>query len=220
VQRHMVPFLLGMALLTRAAAQDANEGESKRIFGIVPNFRTAPLPSPWVPLSASEKFKLAEQDSFDRGTIALGLLFGAEGQLMRSSPAFGNGVPGYARYASTSYADYVIGDYLTEAVYPSLLHQDPRYFRRGRGSGFARLGYSLGQIFVTHADSGRTQFNYSELIGNATAVAIANAYYPDNRTAQDAVVKLGTQLAVDAASNLLKEFWPDVRRGLHRRGEH
>ena len=148
------------------------------------------------------------------------LMFGAQGQLTNSNRSFGQGVAGYARYAATSYADFVIGDYMTEAIYPTLLHQDPRYFRRGRGSGWTRFGYALGQIFWTHNDSGRTQFNYSEIVGNSTAVAISNAYYQDSRTARDAAGKLGIQLGVDAASNVLKEFWPDIKRTLqHRRPE-
>ena len=75
----------------------------------------------------------------------------------------------------------------------------------------------MAQIFWTHKDSGGTQFNYSEVIGNSTAVAISNAYYPDNRTASDAVSKLGIQLSVDTASNILKEFWPDIERKLRRK---
>jgi hypothetical protein len=75
----------------------------------------------------------------------------------------------------------------------------------------------MAQIFWTHKDSGGTQFNYSEVIGNSTAVAISQAYYPDNRTVSDAVSKLGTQIGVDMASNILKEFWPDVARKFDRK---
>jgi hypothetical protein len=75
----------------------------------------------------------------------------------------------------------------------------------------------MGQNFWTHNDSGKTQFNYSEVIGNSTAVAISSAYYKDNRTASDGVSKLGMQLGVDMASNILKEFWPDLERKFRRR---
>lgn len=200
---------------TPADPNATQQAESKRILGIIPNFRTSSFPSPYRPLSPAKKFKIASEDSFDRGTLALGLIFGAQGQWTNSNKSFGQGVPGYARYAATSYADFVIGDYMTEAIYPTLLHQDPRYFRRGTGSGWSRFGYAVGQIFWTHNDSGRTQFNYSEIAGNATAVAISNAYYQDSRTVQDAGVKLGIQLGVDAASNILKEFWPDIKRNVH-----
>jgi hypothetical protein len=192
--------------------------EAKRIFWIIPNFRTAPLPIPYKPITPSEKFHIATLDSFDRGTIALGALFGAEAQLTRSNPSFGNGVPAYAHYFATSYADYVIGDYMTEAIFPVMLHQDPRYFRRGTGGFWSRFGYAAGQIFWTHGDSGHGEFNFSEIAGNSTAVAISMTYYPENRTALDAVSKLGSQLGVDMTSNILKEFWPDLeRRFSHRR---
>ena len=105
---------------------------------------------------------------------------------------------------------------MTEAVFPSALHQDPRYFRRATGSGLSRLGYAMGQVFWTHRDSGGTQFNYSEIAGNSAAVAISNAYYADNRTVGDAVSRLGMQLGVDMAANVLKEFWPDLQRKFQR----
>ncbi len=170
--------------LKKPDSSESPQVESKRIFGIVPNFRTSPSLKDYEPLPISGKFKIAAQDAFDRGTIALAALFAGESQLTNATPSFGQGVAGYARYFGTSYADYVIGDYMTEAIYPTLLHQDPRYFRRGTGTG---------------------------------AVAISQAYYPDNRTASDAVSKLGTQLGVDMASNILKEFWPDVSKKLARK---
>ncbi len=191
--------------------------ESKRILGIIPNYRTSPSLQNYKPLTTRQKFKIASQDSFDRGTVALAALFGGEGQLTNANRSFGQGGAGFGRYFGAAYGDFVIGDYMTEAVFPTLLHQDPRYFRRGTGSGWSRLGYAMGQIFWTHRDSGGTQFNYAEVIGNSTAVAISNAYYVDNRTAGDAGSKLGIQLGVDMASNILKEFWPDLERKLRRK---
>ena len=194
--------------------------ESKRILGIIPNYRTSPSLQSYEPLTPEEKFKIASQDSFDRGTVALALLFGGEGQLTNANRSFGQGAAGFGRYFGASYGDFVIGDYMTEAVFPILLHQDPRYFRRGIGSGWSRLGYAMGQIFWTHRDSGGMQFNYSEVIGNSMAVAISNAYYVNNRTASDATSKLGMQLGVDMASNVLKEFWPDLERKFRRKRFH
>jgi hypothetical protein len=194
-----------------------DEGESKRLFGIVPNYRTSPILGHYKPISPKEKFKIASQDAFDRGTVALAAFFAGESQLTHAEPSFGQGGAGYGRYFGTTYADFVIGDYMTEAIFPSILHQDPRYFRKNTGTGWQRLEYAAGQIFWTHTDKGGTQFNYSEVLGNSTAVAISNAYYPDNRNASEAVSKLGFQLGVDMASNVLKEFWPDITRKLSRK---
>jgi hypothetical protein len=191
--------------------------EDKRIFWIIPNYRTSPSLHPYKPLTSEEKFKIATEDSFDRGTAALAVLFAGEAQLTNSTPAFGQGVEGYARYLGTAYADFVIGDMMTEAIYPVILHQDPRYFRRGTGTVRSRLASAAGQIFWTRTDSGNTQFNYSEIIGNSTAVAISTAYYPGNRTVASAVSGLGVQLGVDMAANILKEFWPDINRKFSRK---
>jgi hypothetical protein len=186
--------------------------ESKRIFGIIPNNRTSPSLKDYKPLSTKQKFEIARQDSFDRGTVILAAAFAGDAQLTNANRSFGQGTLGYARYFGASYGDFVIGNYMSEAIFPTLLHQDPRYFRRGVGSAWTRLGYSMGQIFWTHTDSDRTQFNYSEILGNSTAVAISNAYYQDNRSATNSAAKLGMQIGVDMASNVLKEFWPDVSR--------
>ena len=190
--------------------------DSKRIFGIIPNYRSSPTLQQYEPITPGEKFKIASEDAFDRGTIVLGAMFGAEGQLSNSNKSFGQGAVGFGRYFGTAYGDFVIGDFMTEGVFPTLLHQDPRYFRRGTGSGWSRLRYAAGQIFLTHTDSGGTQFNYSEILGNSAAVAISTAYYTDNRTAADAGGKLAIQLGVDMAANILKEFWPDLERKFRR----
>jgi hypothetical protein len=191
--------------------------ESKRLLGIIPNYRSSPSLQNYHPLSAAEKFKIASEDAFDRGTVILAVIFGAEGQATNANRSFGQGAAGFGRYFGAAYGDLVIGDYMTEGVFPALLHQDPRYFRRGQGSGWSRLGYAVGQIFWTHTDSGGAQFNYSEIVGNSAAVAISNAYYADNRTAGDAASKLGVQIGVDMAANILKEFWPDLQRKFRRR---
>jgi len=207
-------IVLGASIVT---AQETSSGqtqdpESNRVLGFIPNYRTSPIGSTYEPLTLSEKFKLASEDAFDRGTFALAGTFAGEAQLTNANRSFGQGAAGFVRYYGSAYGDLLIGDYMTEAVFPTVLHQDPRYFRRGTGSVFSRLGYAMGQIFWTRSDTGVTQFNYSEIIGNSTAVAISNAYYRDNRDVSDAVSKLGTQLGVDMAANILKEFWPDLRR--------
>jgi hypothetical protein len=193
------------------------ETESKRILGIVPNYRTSPSLKDFKPLTPGEKFKIATQDAFDRGTVALAALFAGEAQLTNANPSFGQGAAGYGQYFAAAYGDLAIGDYMTEGIFPSLLHQDPRYFRRGEGSSWSRLRYACSQIFLTHGDSSKTQFNFSEIVGNSAAVAISNAYYVDNRTAADAATKLGMQLGVDMASNVLKEFWPEIQRKFSRK---
>jgi len=196
----------------QSSAAKPPEPSDKRVLWIIPNYRTFPTLTDYKPITPKEKFDIATDDSFDRGTLALAAAFAGVGQLTSSNPSFGQEQLGYSHYFATAYADLVIGNYMTEAVYPTLLHQDPRYFRRGTGSGWSRLGYAMGQIFWTHTDSGHTQFNYSEIVGNSTAVAISTAYYPEGRNVSSALSQLGSQIGIDMAANVLKEFWPDFHQ--------
>ena len=209
-------ILLPIVAFGQATSDDQADQGHQRIFGIIPNYRTAPTLADYHPLAPKEKFKVATQDAFDRGTFVLAALFAADAQLTAESPAFGHGAGAYPRYYAAALSDFVIGDFMTEAVYPTLLRQDPRYFRRGTGNVWARLGYAVGQIAWTHTDAGGSGFNASEILGNASAVAIGNVYYPDGRTLRSNASKLTVQLGVDAAANILKEFAPDLDRLVSR----
>jgi len=198
-------------------AGDDNAVPGKHVLFIIPNFRTSPSLKNYQPLTTTQKFKVAWEDTFDRGTFALTVLFAGESQLTNSNRSFGQSATGFGQYVGAAYADFAIGNFMTEGIFPTLLHQDPRYFRRGTGSGWSRLGYCLWQIFMTHGDSGRAEFNFSEVVGNSAAVAISEAYYRDNRTARDAGSELALQLGVDMFGNVLKEFWPDMERRFRRK---
>jgi hypothetical protein len=189
----------------------------KRILGIIPNYRTTPARAQYVPISNREKWKIAAQDTFDPGSFLLAAGFAGQGALSRNEPSFGHGVPGYACYFGAAYGDIAISNFMSEAIYPSLLHQDPRYFRLGTGTMGTRLRHAVSWTFWVRTDSGGHQFNYSEWGGNATAAAIGTAYYPSNRTAGAAASRLGVQLGLDVVGNILKEFWPDVDGKLHHK---
>jgi hypothetical protein len=216
----ILAFSVGTFLQSHPArGQDtsAPPDDAKRIFGIIPNYRTSPTLADYQPLSPAEKFRMATDDATDRGTFILAALFAAQGQFAESNPSFGHGWSAYGRYYAASLTDFVVGDFMTEAIYPALFRQDPRYFRRETGSGASRLGYAMGQLIITHGDGGTTQFNASEVLGNGTAVAIANAYYRDGRTWSANLTKLAIQLGVDAAANVIKEFAPDITRAVSRK---
>lgn len=208
----VITLLVAAAPGLARAQQSSGQGDDgdKRIFGIIPNYRTVPTMADYRPIDAGQKFAIAKDDALDRGTFVLAALFAGYAQLTDATPEFGTGVPAYAKYYGGSLADLVIGDFMTEGIYPSLLRQDPRYFRRASGGGWSRFGYAVGQVVVTHGDGGATQPNWSEWVGNGTAVGIANAYYPGKHTLSSNLTKLALQVAVDAAANVVKEFAPDL----------
>jgi hypothetical protein len=224
ISGHISAVVLGFIIAQVSYCQQnavAAASENKRILWIIPNYRTAPTLANYKPLTTGGKFKLAAKDSFDPGTFLLAGAMAGISQAGNDQPSFGHGSAAYGKYYGTAYGDLMIGNFMTGAIYPSMLRQDPRYFRRGKGSTLSRLGYAMGQIFWTHTDRGGTQFNYSEIFGNSTAVAISMAYYPDHRDAGSAAGRLGVQLGLDMAGNILKEFWPDVAgRGGQKKSHH
>jgi hypothetical protein len=191
--------------------------EDKRVFGVFPNYRTTENSIPFAPITSKQKFLIGLKDSFDWPVYPVAGAFSALYQLENQNPSFGQGMAGYARRYGTALADQVIGNMMTESIMPSLLHQDPRYFRLGTGSIGHRTVYALTRIIICRTDSGARAFNFSEFLGNSAAVAIGNAYYPDTRDVSDNVQRLGVALATDAFSQVLKEFWPDVKRRLFHR---
>jgi hypothetical protein len=191
----------------------------KRVFGVLPNYRTANETAVYTPITAKQKFTIGAKDSFDYPLLLLAGVFAGLGQVTNENPSFGQGMAGYGRRLGTAYADQAIGNMMTEAIFPSLLREDPRYFRRGRGSVGSRTWYALTRVMVTRTDSGGTRFNFSEWVGNATAAAISNSYYPDNRRAGANVAKLCEMVGTDAISQVLKEFWPDIKQKLFHRHE-
>ncbi|MBZ5601935.1 MAG: hypothetical protein LAO79_06490 [Acidobacteriia bacterium] len=164
-------------------------------------------------IPAGEKYKLAAQDAFDPFSWAITGIYAGVAQWGDNYAGYGQGAQGYAKRYGAAFADGAIGSFMTEAVFPTLLHQDSRYFRMGEGRAWKRVGYAVTRVVVTHSDRGNWQFNTSEIAGNAAAAGIANLYYPrGSRGLDETLEKFAVNVVSDAGFNVLKEFWPDMRR--------
>jgi hypothetical protein len=189
--------------------------QSKRILGIFPNYRAVDTTTQLPPLSVRQKFWLATQDSFDYSSFILAGIISGVSQANNSYPEFGHGAKGFGRYYWHGVADQAVGNYMTEAIVPSLTHEDPRYYTLGHGGFFKRTGYALSRLLVTRTDSGGRTFNVSEIVGNGAGAGISNTYYPSReRTWTKTGQKWLTQIALDGGFNILKEFWPDINRAI------
>jgi hypothetical protein len=110
------------------------------------------------------------------------------------------------------------GNLLANAVLPSLLHQDPRYFRKGSGTVVNRALWAATRVVVARSDrDGHWGFNTSEFAGNAMAASLSHAYYPDSRTFGTTMQRTFSRIGTDVLSNLVKEFLPDFKRKMARR---
>jgi hypothetical protein len=197
---------------------DGKNGTSKdRIFWALPNFLTLEDADKVPPLTTKQKFKVVAQGVFDPSEFLLIGVIAGIGQASDSNPTYGQGFQGYAKRYGTAYGDTVIENFMVGAIFPSILHQDPRYFQSGHGGFWRRTGHAVSRVFVTRTDAGGKQFNYSEVGGALAAAAISNyTYHPQSDRGFGNVSETwGTQIGFDVGTYMLKEFWPDIRKHYH-----
>ncbi|MES2220543.1 MAG: carboxypeptidase-like regulatory domain-containing protein [Acidobacteriota bacterium] len=159
------------------AEQQIHLEEKQRVLGVFPNFYTSYV---WKaePMTGGQKFRLAWRSVIDPVTfLSTGVVAGAQ-QWNNSFADYGQGAAGYAKRYGANYADGFIGLMLGGAVFPTILHQDPRYFYKGTGSIRSRALYALSTVVICRGDNGRWQPNYSNVLGTFAAGGISNAYYP------------------------------------------
>ncbi|PYX53993.1 MAG: hypothetical protein DMG76_23455 [Acidobacteria bacterium] len=217
-----------------SSTQGKVQGTSNdRLFYALPNFLSLENAGQVSPLATKQKFSVVARSSFDYVVYPwYGFLAGIS-QAENSEPGFGQGFGGYGKRFASALADGTIENFMTGAVLPSLLHQDPRFFQSGKGSFTHRAGYAVSRTFVTRTDSGNAQFNYSEIVGSALSAALStNTYHPrstiiatksgprfygSDRTLTNTASVWGSQLGYDTITIVVKEFWPDIHRKLSQR---
>jgi hypothetical protein len=196
---------------------DKNEGTSNdRLFYALPNFLTLENAGQVAPLTVGQKFKVVARGSFDYIQIPWYSALAGVSQAENSEPGYGQGASGYGKRFAAAFGDGTIENFMTGAILPSLLRQDPRFFQQSEGTFWHRAGYAVSRIFITRTDSGHQQFNFSEICGSAAAAAISTySYHPSaDRTLSNTASVWGTQVGYDSITFVVKEFWPDIRRRL------
>jgi hypothetical protein len=188
------------------AAEQIRAAEKQRLMGVIPNFYTSYVVDA-APLTAKQKFRFAIRGTFDPvSMLGVGVGAGIE-QALNSYPGYGQGAAGYAKRFAAKFADGRTSDFLTHAVFPSLLHQDPRYYYQGTGSAKSRLVHAVTSAFFARSDTGLTVPNYSYLLGDFGSAALSNLYYPKaNRGVNLVFTNAAVGLAGRIGGNILREF--------------
>lgn len=186
------------------------------------------------PMSTKDKFKAVALGTFDYVEYPWWGIQAAFSQAFNHHPAYGQGWGAYGKRFGTTAGDSLMENFMVGAVYPSLVRQDPRFYQSGEGGFFRRMGYAGSRIVVTRGDSGRKEFNFSEILGAATAASISTYSYhpgstyvstpsdphkfiPSERTFPNVATTFGTQVGLDSMTLVVKEFWPDIQRKLSKK---
>ncbi len=189
--------------------------QTKRILGIIPNFRSVSADQKLPPMTVKEKFSEATQDSFDYSSIFLPAAVAGYDDARRATPEFGHGGIAYGRYLWHTAVDQTVENYAVEFIGPVITHEDPRYYTKGRGGFIKRTEYSLSRVVITRSDNDREVFNSSEIFGALGAAGISNLYYPSReRSVGNTMETFGTSIGIDALTFMFHEFWPDINGAL------
>jgi len=171
------------------------------------------------PMTASEKWNLGLKETIDPFNIATAAMTAAFSQRGDQTPRYGEGWPDYGRRFGAAVADFGTQSFFSASLFATLLHQDPRYFRKGPPAGVARrVWYSAERLFVCRNDAGQPVFNSSNLLGMSLGIAASNLYYPAaSRTGTVMAGRVETSLFGGVTGNLMSEFWPDIQRKFFHR---
>jgi len=182
--------------------------EQQHVLGVFPNYYVSYVPNA-APLTPKQKFELAWKQNFNPVSFAMaGVVAGIE-QANNSYSGYGQGMEGYAKRFGATYADFTIGTFIGDAILPSLLKQDPRYFYKGTGTKKSRLLYAISMAVICKGDNGRWQPNYSSVLGGLAAGGISNLYYPASSrngaalTFENGLIGIGGS----AAAAIFQEFF-------------
>jgi hypothetical protein len=210
------PILLGVESISSTvdaitmedlAEQQISAEVKQRIIGILPNFYVSYVPNA-APLTRRQKFKLAFKVTIDPVTfLTTGVTAGIE-QWQGDFSGYGQGFSGYAQRYGATYGDRVTSTFFGAALFPSLLHQDPRYFYKGKGHIVTRALYAISTVAICKGDNGHWQPNYSNVLGNLAAGGISTLYYPESEKhdAQVTVDNILIGVGTGAIGTLFQEF--------------
>jgi hypothetical protein len=189
------------------ATEQIKAQEQQRLLGVIPNFYTSYLMNA-APMNPKQKFELAWKLVIDPSSFVIAGIIAGGQQANNSFPGYGQGAAGYARRIGAAYGDFFIGTYVSNAILPSILKQDPRYFYKGTGTTKSRILYAMKRSVIARGDNGRWQPDYSGILGSLAAGGISNLYYPEgsrhgfSTTLTNTLIGIGTGAGV----NILQEF--------------
>lgn len=172
---------------------------------------------PYEPLTSHQKFEIFTRRTYSPFTFFSAAFDAAYAHVTDSWPDYGHGVSGYGKRYGATIANAESRSFFMSFLFPTVFHQDPRYFSSPSTKFLPRMLYAASRVLITRSDSGNDTLNTSVLAGTAVTTALSNAYYPrPERTLGDSMNRFGGSLLGGVQTNIMREFWPDLTRMFHR----
>ncbi|HEX4577531.1 MAG TPA: hypothetical protein VH117_09275 [Edaphobacter sp.] len=195
-----------------AVSPNGNQ-QTKRVLGLVPNFRSVSADIKLPPMSPKDKFIVAGKDTFDYSALFVAGVQAGFAMNSDSYPEFHQGAAGYARYYWHTLADMTSENFFVGGLGPIVFKQDNRYYTLGHGSFRKRTFYAVTRVLVTRKDDGDETFNFSEIIGSGAASGLSTLWYPKQyQTWTKVGQKWLTSDLIDCFNFWWKEWWPTANK--------
>jgi hypothetical protein len=190
----------------------------KRILWIIPNFMTAnDQPENQGPLTPAQKYNIAWHQFWDESAHFGNALQAGISQAADGIPHYGQGWGAFGERFLGQEGDQFTGSFLIYGFLPNMLHQDPRYFRRGKGSPLSRIAYAASRVLIARSDSGMPTFNASQVFGQLGQAGISLSYYArQDRSVHGLFQGWVVNQTYNIGWNQLKEFTPDLNAFVRR----
>ena len=187
------------------ATEEVHEEEHQRVFGFIPNFYVSYRPDA-APLTTKLKFQLAWKSVTDPVSIAGTAFLAGLQQAGDQYPEFGQGMEGYGKRLGAGYGDVLASTFLSGAIFPTVLKQDPRYYFKGTGSTSSRILYAIGNSVRSKGDNGRRQINYSNILGSFGGAAVSSYLYPTNNRGMFILSNGFIRMGESSLAGIVQEF--------------
>jgi hypothetical protein len=170
------------------------------------------------PLTVKQKYNIAWHQFWDMSAHFGNIIQAGISQAANGLPHYGQGWGAFADRYGAQEGDQLSGSMLIYGVLPSVLHDDPRYFRRGRGKTWSRIAYAASRVVICRTDSGNNTFNIPSVFGQLGQASIsAYTYYPkQDRKLEGVLSGWAINQGYNIGWNQLKEFTPDLGAFMRR----
>jgi hypothetical protein len=195
-----------------AVSANGNQ-QTKRVLGIVPNFRSVSADLKLPPMSPKDKFIVAGKDTFDYSALFIAGIQAGFAMNSKSYPEFHQGAAGYARYYWHTLADTASENFFVGGIGPIVFKQDNRFYTLGHGSFGKRSWHAVTRVLVTRKDDGNETFNFSEVVGSGASAGLSTLWYPKQyQTWTKVGQKWLTSDLIDCFNFWWKEWWPTANK--------
>ncbi len=166
-----------------------------------------------IPLTWQQKGYVALHNVADPGNFATIALISGISVAADPHSAYGPGLKGFGKNAGVSLLQDATVEFFGTFAVPSIMHQDPRYYRIPDRPFKKRLIYAISRTVISRHDDGSPMLNYGTLLEYPINAEISNLYVPGIESDGPSTVKrILVGYALDPINNILTEFLPDVAK--------